>query len=101
MTKKTKRIQIHSYPATFEFTIRTELPPFDNDSHLGLSDSDYEDENFVWEDRKNYKAEQVRKRLLLRYLNKLKIHSPCHAYGDYVVERVTETPDGEIWQLGS
>ncbi len=99
MTKKTKRIQIHSYPATFEFNIRTELPLFDNNADTDMTDADWE--NVVWEDRKNYKAEEIRKRLLFRYLNKLKIYSPCHAYGDYVVERVTETPDGEIWQLGS
>jgi hypothetical protein len=97
-----KTIRINGYPATFEFKIRTKLPKFDNDSDSELNKADWDnmtDEQY--RNRKNYQAEEVRNRLLLKYLTKLKIYSFGHRYEDYVVEVVTETPDGEIWQLGS
>lgn len=83
----TKRIQVKQYPATFEFNIRTELPPF-------ISGTTPEG---------HYDAEmcEVRNDLLLKHMKRLKVNSPCHAYEDYVVEVVTPTLDGEIWQLGS
>lgn len=93
-----KRIQIKKYPATFEFKIRTELPEFDN--HAWEDDDGYQTQE-QWENRKNHKAEEIRQKLLLKYLKKLKVYSFGHGYEDYVVERVTVTEDGEIWQLGS
>lgn len=79
---KTQTIKIEHYPATFEFRIRTNLPKFCNGEN-------------------NFKYCEVRNKLLYKYLRKLKIYSPCHHYGDYVVERVRKTEDGEIWTLGS
>lgn len=75
------RIQIKEYPDTFEFNIRTKLPKFKNG--------------------KGFKYCDIRNELLYKYLKKLNINSPYHHYGDYVVEVVTKTSDGEIWQLGS
>lgn len=94
-----KTIKINNYPATFEFKIRTELPEFDNDA---WKDEDFENmTQYEYENRKNYKAEEVRQKLLLKYLKKLNIYSFGHHYEDCVVEVVTKTEDGEIWQLGS
>lgn len=97
-----KTIRINGYPDYFEFKTRTKLPKFDNNADLELTDEDWDnmtDEQY--RKRKNYEAEQIRQKLLLRYLKKLRIYSFGHAYEDYVVEIVTETEDGEIWQLGS
>lgn len=82
-----KTIKIDGYPAYFEFKIKTKLPRFVSSGTIG----------------KDYLCEycDIRNTLLLKYLKKLKINSPCHGYEDYVVEMVTETEDGEIWQLGS
>lgn len=94
-----KTIKVNGYPAHFEFKIRTELPKFDNDEYLRVDWDNITEEEYVA--RPQYKAEQVRRKLLLKYLKKLNIYSFGHAYEDYVVEVVTETEDGEIWQLGS
>lgn len=82
----TKTIKIDGYPAHFEFKIRAKLPKFISSGTIG----------------KDYDCEycEVRNHLLLKYLKRLKINSPYHEYEDYVVEVVTETEDGEIWQLG-
>lgn len=97
-----KTIRINGYPATFEFKIRTKLPKWDKSQDDNFTDGDWQnmtDEQY--ENRVNFQAEQIRNKFLLKYLKKLKIYSFGHGYGDYVVEGVTETEDGEIWQLGS
>lgn len=96
---KTKTIVVDRYPCTFEFKIRTILPKFDNDEYLTVDWENITDEEY--EARPQYQAEQIRRKLLLRHMKRLKVYSPCHAYEDYVVEEVTETEDGEIWELGS
>jgi hypothetical protein len=96
---KLQTIKINGYPATFEFKIRTELPEFDNNSWENEGGDNMTQEQY--ENRKNCKAEEIRNEILFRYLKKLKIRSFGHGYGDYVVEKVTVTNDGEIWQLGS
>lgn len=97
-----KTIKVDGYPATFEFRIRTELPKWDRSEDDKLTGDDWNKMTCEqYENRKNYSAEQVRNDLLHKHMRRLKVYSPCHAYGDYVVEVVTETSDGEIWHLGS
>jgi len=79
---KKQTIIIDSYPATFSFEIEGELPKFYNG-------------------RRRFKYCDVRNDLLRKHMRILKVYSPCHDYGDYVVEHVTKTPRGEVWELGS
>lgn len=82
------RIQVMNYPATFEFSIRKkDLPTFISSGTPGM---DYD-----------CIMCEVRNNILYKKLKQLKIRSYGHGYEDYVVEVVTPTPDGEIWQLSS
>jgi len=75
-----KKITVLDYPVTFSFETDVELPPFKYDA-----------------DNKGYK---VRTKLVQQELKKIKYGSP-HVPSDFVVEVVTETEDGETWELGS
>ena len=81
-TLPTTKIMIMGYPDTFSFTTINKLPKF------------------------KYGCE-VRGEILLKMLNALKIHSPCHAYEDYLVEVIDQFKNstGEVniehWYLGS
>ena len=75
-SSKTKKIKTDGYPQHFEFETGVKLPKF----KCGC---------------------KVRGELLLSQLNEQDVHSPLHAYEDYVVEKITKTEGGEIWHLGS
>lgn len=94
-----KTIKIDGYPDYFEFKTRVELPVWYQDEWKELDWENMTEEQYI--NRKNYKAEQVRNRLLIKNMKKLRINSPCHVYEDYIVETVIKTENGEIWHLGS
>lgn len=77
--RESAKIQINSYPDTFSFILKEELPAFNRD--LGPC--------------------ETRDRILHEQMRTLKVNSPYHAYEDYTVEVVTKTAEGEIWRLGS
>lgn len=71
-----KLIVVMGYPATFSFTTLEDFPPFE------------------------YGCE-VRRKLLVKELEKQKIPSPCHGYEEYVVETIEQGDGWEQWHLGS
>lgn len=71
------KVTIKDYPETFTFETKAKLPLF-NKKHCRKRDG-----------------------VLHRALALLNINSPLHAYGDYTVESVQKTKDGEVWELGS
>ena len=70
------KVKVLQYPQTFEFETGVEFPPFE------------------------YGCKK-RCQVLLKELKRQKIHSPMHAYEDYVVEIVKKSKFGENWELGS
>jgi len=117
-----KRIQILDYPAAFSFKVRTPLPSFKKrgyvrtltlvegllDKHQYIRDIAAECARQGLDSVKIFSDEgphvyscEVRRKLLLWYLTKLKVPSPCHAHADYTIENIIYTLDGEVWELGS
>lgn len=71
------KITIKYYPCTFSFTVLRDFKPF------------------------SYEDQDGRSELLLQKMYEMKIHSPSHAYEDYVIENVRKVRGGEHWHLGS
>jgi hypothetical protein len=82
------KIIVMDYPQTFEFETKLEFPKFQGMKLIVSKQTDI-------------KRCKKRQELLLAELNKQDIHSPTHAYEDYVIENVHKMPFGELWYLGS
>ena len=70
-------IKVVAYPATFQFTVDSDLPKFEHGC-------------------------KTRGEFLLQAMIDLEVVSPSHEYEDYIVENIKRRgANTEIWELGS
>lgn len=70
------KVCVIDYPSTFSFNTRAKFPAF------------------------KYGCDE-RARILVQHMARQKVHSPSHAYEDYVIESIEIVDGVEFWHLGS